>query len=226
MDMAPQSDQPNLESRNIYIVGAQCTGKTTLVTALERYFQDGADNRKPSFSKPTVIREVARTVLQQHNFTADDITNSRSRALQLQKLILNAQLDAESAVKGAWFISDRSGLDPIVYARQYVGEEAAAELIQTSTWKTLEEQMRHSLIIVCEPGADWLIDDGVRLMPDNIQAWNNFHHLFCACLDSLDLPYAVLPKNTRDLHQRTDFVIRRMQGREAWEDGTFSPEQR
>ncbi|KAL9615081.1 MAG: hypothetical protein Q9167_000504 [Letrouitia subvulpina] len=206
--MAPQSDYPNLECRNIYIVGAQCTGKTTLVTALEKYFQDEAENRKPSFSKPAVIREVARTVLRQHNFTADDITNSKSRALQLQKLILNAQLEAESAVKGIWFISDRSGLDPIVYARQHVGKEAADELIQNSTWKTLEKQMRGSLIVVCEPDADWLVDDGVRLMPDNVQAWNNFHHLFCACLDSLDLPYAVLPKYTRNLQQRIEFVIR------------------
>ncbi len=76
---------------NIYIVGAQCTGKTTLVNALESHFDETPD---PSL-RPTFIREVARTVLDTHGFTALDITSSGERCMTLQKLILDAQVLAE-----------------------------------------------------------------------------------------------------------------------------------
>jgi hypothetical protein len=75
--------------------------------------------------------EVARTVLKQHNFTADDVTSSPARSLTLQQLILQAQVATERGIseQGDWFISDRSGADPIVYARKYVNEDAASDLI-------------------------------------------------------------------------------------------------
>ncbi|KAK0741404.1 hypothetical protein B0T18DRAFT_432516 [Schizothecium vesticola] len=78
-------------SKNVYIVSAQCTGKTTLVNRLDQHFHDNP----PPAGTPAIIKEVARTVLVQHNFTADDITSSQERCLLLQRFILETQTKAE-----------------------------------------------------------------------------------------------------------------------------------
>lgn len=135
-------------ARNTYIIGAQCTGKTTLVNPLERHLQS------TSSTPPIIIKEVARTVLQKHNFTAADIRDSPERALQLQKLILAAQHEAETSIINKNFISDRSGLDQVVYAKTYVGDGAAQDMIESEEWRDVERNMRLARILVCEPGAD------------------------------------------------------------------------
>jgi nicotinamide riboside kinase len=192
--------------RHIYIVGAQNTGKTTLVNALKAAFA-----KNTSEIQPRVIKEVARNVLIKHKFTAEDIKTSPSRAFQLQELILKAQFDAEREVleREGWFISDRSAIDPIVYARKYVTEEASIQLRQSMEWLQLKERMKDSVVIVCQAGADWLLDDGVRLMPENQEAWIEFHQLFCSCLDEWGLDYEVVPCTLIDIDKRVEFVLER-----------------
>jgi predicted ATPase len=192
--------------RNIYIVGAQNTGKTTLVNALEAAFA-----KNTSETQPQIIKEVARNVLIKYNFTAQDIKTSPSRALQLQELILKAQFDAEQEVleRGGWFISDRSAVDPIVYARKYVSEEASLQLRQSTEWLLLKERMKNSLVVVCQAGADWLLDDGVRLMPENQEAWVQFDRLFYSCLDEWELGYDLVPCTLTDIGKRVEFVLER-----------------
>jgi nicotinamide riboside kinase len=195
---------------HIYVVGAQSTGKTTVVKALEEHFRSEVSSYE-GISQPKIITEVARTVLQQHSFSADDITSSPTRALALQKLILQAQLSAERDISEheEWFISDRSGVDPMVYARKYVSEEAESDLIKSAEWKELSERMRKSVVIVCEAGTEWLTDDGVRLMPESREEWIEFHELFCSRLDALGLEYEILPSNMMSLRERVAFVLRK-----------------
>ncbi|MCJ1257533.1 hypothetical protein MMC24_005359 [Lignoscripta atroalba] len=208
--MDQERSKQSLQPTNIYIVGAQCTGKTTLVNALQDHFQSRGSSctwQGMPISPPLIVREVARSVLQQHDYKAYDIVSSPSRALRLQELILEAQLKAEQEAKGAWFISDRSGFDPIIYTKRYVGDDAARELMSTMTWLELEKSMRRSLIVVCEAGAEWLFDDGVRLMPENVGEWIAFHKLFCASLDVVGLSYVVMPSALIDLDERVHFVV-------------------
>jgi len=190
--------------QNIYVIGAQCTGKTTLVNALECHFK--ATNSSHSAS-PVIIKEVARTVLQKHKFTAADIRDSPERALQLQKLILAAQHEAETSTINNGFISDRSGLDPVVYAKTYVGEGAAQEMMKSEVWKDIERNMRSARILVCEPGAAWLRDDGVRLMPLDIDEWKSLHQSFCQILRQLDIAFKVVPKEMTDIHERVKLAL-------------------
>ncbi|KAI1386232.1 AAA domain-containing protein [Hypoxylon trugodes] len=195
----------NTQKTNIYIVGAQCTGKTTLVNALRDHFTKTSPQKKDA---PGVILEVARSVLRKHQFTSDDVVTPE-RSLALQGLILKAQAEAERAIhqEEGWFISDRSGMDPIVYAKRYVGQEAFTNLMQTPEWKELKERMSKSLIIVCEPCPAWLKDDGVRLMPKDIEDWTYFHDIFCESLDEMGLQYENLPARMNDTEDRTRFVI-------------------
>lgn len=195
------------EFRNIYIIGAQSTGKTTLVDALTAHFERHPANNGDSASRPAIIKEVARGVLQRHNFTADDITSSKPRALELQRLIIEAQCKAEEAAT-QWYISDRSGLDPLVYARQHVGLDETLALMKGHSWQYLKVNMKAGLVIVCEAGGEWLIDDGVRLMPQDRHAWLHMHTTFWEMLESCGIEYHVLPITLRDLEARVEFVLR------------------
>ncbi|MCJ1463978.1 hypothetical protein MMC07_002588 [Pseudocyphellaria aurata] len=194
---------------NIYIVGAQSTGKTTLVKGLQEYLSlhENCKWQDEQTSAPKVIIEVARGVLRDYAFTAEDITSSPTRAIELQRLILEAQLQAEAEVGDAWFISDRSGFDPVIYALRYVGTDAARELMASKTFVALQERMQRSLVIICEAGADWLFDDGVRLMPNDKEDWVAFHSLFCASLEAAGVEYFVLPHSVTGSTERVKFVI-------------------
>ena len=204
---------------NIYLVGAQCTGKTTLVKALLKHFEkhDNCRWQGQQIQKPRVIIEVARGVMQKHGLNAEDVTSLKGRGIEMQKLILEAQLQAEFESDG-WFISDRSGFDPIVYARRYVGDDAAQELMASNAFAVLQKNMQQSLMIVCEAGADWLFDDGVRLMPTSRDDWVDFHKLFCASLDSIGMSYVVLPYSITRPEERVDFVLERWAKDNAQQD--------
>ncbi|KAK8067362.1 hypothetical protein PG997_014109 [Apiospora hydei] len=201
--------------RNIYIIGAQSTGKSTLVDALEAHFRQNTSSSLPA---PTVIREVARAVLRDHNFTAQDIRDSPTRALELQRLILAAQAKAEGEVKNkasltpstpsSWLISDRSAIDPVVYAWMYVGPEAAKALMESTEWRGMHDRMAGSLVVVCEAGVEWLTDDGVRLMPTGKSEWARTHEVFCQVLEEASMRYIVLPCNLGQTEERLDFVLR------------------
>ena len=195
--------------KNIYIVGAQSTGKTTLLGALSTHFTT-PPTPTTSTPAPLIFTEVARTVLRQHNLTASDITSSPSQNLSIQKLIFEAQYAMEKAAgTSQWFISDRSGFDPIVYAKRYVGKEGARSLMQTKIWDELKARMEHSLVVVCEAGADWLVDDGVRLMPEDKEDWIAFHDFFCESLRDVGLNFVVLPCEMNNLADRAKFVLDR-----------------
>ena len=72
--------------------------------------------------------------------------------------------------------------------------------------------MERSLVIVCEAGADWLVDDGVRLMPEDRKDWVAFHDLFCESLKDAGLDFVVLPCQIKDLAERVRFVLERWRG--------------
>ncbi|KAK8137437.1 hypothetical protein PG984_002930 [Apiospora sp. TS-2023a] len=206
------SPSPPPPPPNIYIIGAQSTGKSTLVDALEAHFRQDPSS-PPSSSlpqQPTVIREVARGVLRDHHFTAGDIRASPTRALELQRLMLAAQAKAEEreAQRAAWLILDRSAIDPIAYAWQYAGPEAARTLMESAEWQGMRDRMALSLVVVCEAGVDWLTDDGVRLMPTDTKEWMDTHEVFCRVLQEAGVRYAVLPCGLGRTEERVEFVLR------------------
>jgi nicotinamide riboside kinase len=201
-------------SRCLYIIGAQCTGKTTLVNALEDAFcQGGIALRIPGISsKPVIIREVARTVLKDKQFSRDDITSSPFRALQLQKHILDAQFESEKTAIGpdtphtTWYISDRSGLDPIIYAQLFVGTDAASEMLASEKWKELERRMKAGVVMLCEAGCTWLVDDGTRLMPDGREEWMRIDDAFRKKLADRGIHYTLVPNHVVSLEARVHLV--------------------
>lgn len=206
------SDLPPGNMHSIYIVGAQCTGKTTLVKQLEVDLKSWS--RGNAVEEPETISEVARTILRKHSCTTDEIRSSPERSLALQKLILSAQVEKEDEAleRSSWFLSDRSGIDPIVYAARYVGIRAAEDMQRSAGWLKLKGRMADSLIVVCEAGMTWLEDDGVRLMPQDHQDWIKMHELFCHMLNTVGLGYCVLPCSVPNIADRLQFVLTKWRG--------------
>ncbi|KAG5983616.1 hypothetical protein E4U55_007716 [Claviceps digitariae] len=195
---------------NIYIIGAQCTGKTTLVNALVASLDDSLP-----CVRPAIIGEVARTVLSTHDFTAHDITTSIQRCSKLQMLILKAQHAQEQQAlnTSTWFISDRSGLDPLVYAERHVGPALVRKMMATPEWHQLRTSLARSLVFVCEPTEEWLVDDGVRLMPTDREDWMDYHRRFCSVLEALGLDYKLVPSTMPQLELRVQYVWEEWKGR-------------
>ncbi|RKK10808.1 hypothetical protein BFJ66_g16462 [Fusarium oxysporum f. sp. cepae] len=191
---------------NIYIIGPQSTGKTTLVKKLQSELDYWPADT--SIETPQIISEVARSVLAKHKFSAEDITSSTSRCLALQKLILGAQASAEKEAlrNSSWFISDRSGFDPLVYAKRYVSTDAVVEMQLEPTWMEVKARMANSLIVVCEAGTPWLVDDGVRLMPGSEDEWMQVFRDFCGLLNDVGFEYSVVPRTMLDLEKRAEFI--------------------
>ncbi|KAF2653642.1 hypothetical protein K491DRAFT_602415 [Lophiostoma macrostomum CBS 122681] len=212
--------------RNIYIIGAQCTGKTTLINALEASFTENRSRLPRGVAvkgldgvAPIIIREVARTVLQDKGFHRDDITSSPIRALQLQEHILEAQLRAETASDNqaipSRYFCDRSGLDPIIYARVFVGEDAAEKMLASPAWAELERRMKAGIVILCEAGCKWLVDDGTRLIPTGDEDWMKIDRAFRELLHTRGIVYTVISRDVVDMAERVKLVKSAMEAREG-----------
>lgn len=187
---------------SIYVVGAQCSGKTTLAIALKEYFSSN-----PMLPPVALLTEAARGVLKQHNFTRNDIREDANRCIELQRLILEAQWAEELRIsEEAMLISDRSGMDPVVYAAKYANPGESKSLLNSLAWRELRDRMLRSLVIVCKPVKTWLKDDGVRLMPLDWEEWLETHQSFCAHLEDANIEFCVLSAEKASTSDRVAFV--------------------
>ena len=198
--------------QNVFIIGAQSTGKTAIVNALERLIrQSDAPELLKSQSKPVIIHEVARNVAKTYNCSREDIRNDALRCFQLQQRILKAQFEAEQAAGSyspdSWYITDRSGLDPIVYAYLYVGEAASQTLLDSFAWLELEKRMERGLVFLCEAGTRWLVDDGTRLMPESEAEWFKVDMAFRRLLEARGIRHSIIPKELYESDERVSLVI-------------------
>ena len=195
-------------SKRIYIIGAQCTGKTTLVNALENYFENDSGSRRAS--KPYIVHEVARQVLQSCELNGTYILNSAEQVLHVQTKILEAQCIAESGLDNMWYVADRSALDAMVYAERYAGVAASWKLRDSDAWKILYPRLESGLIILCPPVPKWLTDDGLRLVPSDVGDWMSIHALFVRILKDFNLSFETIPQDLEDIDGRVSFILQRL----------------
>ena len=108
--LGPDSRQETSSSSAVFVVGPSSSGKTTLCNAL-------AENMKLDPARH--IKEVARTVMRTHAFSRHTV-----KTYEMQHTIMLAQVKEERRVlqmpvdetSGIYLLSDRSAIDPIVYA--------------------------------------------------------------------------------------------------------------
>lgn len=192
---------------NLYLIGPECSGKTTLLNALRAFYSD-CDPASHGIEQPFVIEEVVRVIMHEKGFQARDLYDS-VRGLQLQTHILLRQNQTEEKLKDRWFLADRSALDTLVYAKEYTGLDALRALASTKEWAKSRLRMQHATVIVCEAGnTEWLSADKVRLAYQDAAEWKALNEAFFVMLREYGISYSVLPNAIKDLGERVALVSR------------------
>lgn len=180
---------------SIYIVGPSSTGKTTLCRALAERLHLPADR---------LITEVARDVMRRTAFSRADVGR-----VAFQRAILDAQVTREREARPGPVLSDRCAVDPVVYAT-WTGkdEEEARErreaMVCAPGFSEAVGEYRRGLVVLLGPVPEWLVDDGVRSMEDQVGC----HRVFCQVLDGLGIRYRQIGAEFRGLQERIDMVLR------------------
>ncbi|KAI0063599.1 hypothetical protein BV25DRAFT_1854021 [Artomyces pyxidatus] len=195
------SDDPHTSKTitAIYVVGPSSTGKTTLCNALAA---------RLGLSSEVYITEVARKVMRERGFTRDDVGK-----VEMQRAIMEAQLAYDESARiyaggrgGAGVVlSDRSAVDAVVYAELNDDGETGAmarTLIASPPFQAALPAYRHSLFVLLQPVAEWLVDDGVRSLEDGWRC----HEAFRVMLSNLDIPHIELDGTSRWLEERVALV--------------------
>jgi nicotinamide riboside kinase len=189
-----------LSTREIYIIGPSSTGKTTLCNALARHLD---------LNSNAFITEVARDVMRSTGFTRADVGS-----LAMQQAILNAQVKREEEARtcNEVVLSDRSGVDPVVYALLTAKSEADAlekrrALASTPAFQGAVSAYRKALVVLLTPVPQWVVDDGVRSLDDQLSCL----HVFRQLLAELKIIYTELGPERMDLKERVDFVVKKME---------------
>jgi nicotinamide riboside kinase len=186
----------------IFIIGPSSTGKTTLCSAIVRELH---------LSPSAYITEVAREVMRTTSFTRADVGK-----LAMQSAILAAQLGREDAALRPELghevvLSDRSGIDPVVYAiltstNEKEKQERVRSLTETAAFKrALEVYRTSSFVFLLTPIPEWLVDDGIRSIDDREECAKVFREL----LKDKNVPYVEIGSDVMDLGLRVRVVLER-----------------
>ena len=192
---------------NLYLIGPQCSGKTTLLNALGTFYSNHDPASHP-IEQPFIVEEVVRVVMHEKGFQARDLYDS-VRGLQLQMHILLRQNQTEEQLKDRWFLADRSALDTLVYAKEYTGTDAFRALASTNEWAESRLRMQQATVVVCEAGnTEWLSADKVRLAYQDTAEWKALNEAFFVMLREYGISYSVLPNAIKDMGELVALVSR------------------
>jgi nicotinamide riboside kinase len=189
--------------RNMYIIGPQSTGKTTLVNAIA--LRLGGDI--------PIIQEVARTVMQEKGYSRIDVdSDNRDRRFSLQKDIFIAQAEKEvSFIKsGICFVSDRSAIDPLVYLMHYSGSEELERITSTYEWREVRDRYadtKECLVVLLLPVVAFLVDDSVRYMAKSLEDWHTFASNFRRFMREQGIPFTEMGEDCLDIEERVARVV-------------------
>jgi nicotinamide riboside kinase len=182
----------------IFIIGPSSTGKTTLCRALVEHFSTSASAH---------IAEVARDIIKKEGFSRKDVAT-----LEMQGAILSAQLSREDAVLSSdshhgMVISDRSCIDPVVYAilngrTEDEKDDRRRALTETEGFQRALKRYRKSIVLLLAPVSEWLVDDGIRSLDDHENCLAVFREVLC----SLDIPFFEMGPEKMQLDHRVQQV--------------------
>ncbi|KIJ15188.1 hypothetical protein PAXINDRAFT_115204 [Paxillus involutus ATCC 200175] len=186
----------------LYVIGPSSTGKTTLCNAVAE-----------SLKLPTwcYITEVARQVMRTQGYTRTDVGT-----IEMQKAIMLAQLERETQacerVGGGnerLILSDRSGIDPIVYAVLTAKDELQAHhkkslLVGQPTFQSTLHRYRKARFLLLNPVPEWLVDDGVRSLEQHDRCMVVYREI----LAELGIQYNEMGAEMKELSERVKWVMK------------------
>lgn len=134
----------------IYLVGAHCTGKTTLAKFIaDRYNID-------------IVSEVVRKIVNEMEGDLNDVRTDMFMVDWLQEEILDRQHDTEANIMKDNFVSDR-GMDFLAYTAEY--SNITHDIRHNEAYKRYIEWLKEdSIVFFLRPHKTLLngVDDGFR----------------------------------------------------------------
>ncbi|KAF9237758.1 AAA domain-containing protein [Melanogaster broomeanus] len=184
----------------LYVIGPSSTGKTTLCNAVARSM------KLPAWC---YITEVARQVMRTQGYTRADVGT-----MEMQKAIMMAQLEKETQAclragrtNKSLILSDRSGIDPIVYAVLTAKDELEARhkksvLVGEPTFQRALHRYRKARFLLLNAVPEWLVDDGVRSLEQHERCIVVFREV----LTELGISFYEMGGEMKDLSERVEWV--------------------
>lgn len=185
----------------VYVIGPSSTGKTTLCNAVAK-----------SLKLPSrcFITEVARQMMRTQGFTRTDVDK-----IEMQRAIMQAQMEKEVKAcervrrgnSDGLILSDRSGIDPVVYAILTAKDEDEARqkedtLVNLPAFRMALHRYKDAIFLLLNPIEEWLVDDGVRNLDNHERCINVFRQV----LDELGIKYQEIGAEMKGLEDRVKVV--------------------
>lgn len=183
-------------SVSIYVIGPSSTGKTTLCNALAQ---------KLALEGSAYVTEVARHVMREKGYSRDTIGS-----LQMQEDIMEAHFlrEQEGMATHAVRVCDRTAIDPVIYAILTSNDEEEARrkkdhLTHSANFQKALQQYRQSIVILLQPVAEWLADDGVR----STENQDKCLQIYKQVLAELDVSYYEFGREVMFLPERVGRIM-------------------
>lgn len=189
----------------VYVIGPSSTGKTTLCNAVAK---------SVGLSTRCYITEVARQVMRSKGYTRADVGT-----IEMQRAIMLAQLEKEANAfaRARWgnneglILSDRSGIDPIVYAIMTAKGEGEARqkedmLANIPAFQMALRRYKDAIFLLLNPVEEWLVDDGVR----NLDNHERCIKVFRQVLDKFGIKYQEMGAETKRIEDRVRLLEERI----------------
>ncbi|XP_062511029.1 uncharacterized protein LOC134186944 [Corticium candelabrum] len=186
--------------KSVFLCGAHSVGKTTLLASLAQ------EQRFKGYKRE---QELARGIIKQQKLKRDDFDHQKHpdafERLQLDILQKQNEVEERNTKEGVPYLMDR-GIDPLVYARYYLGEEAYKRLLDNPWAGTSLERYRSksSRLFVIEPHQQCIEDDGVRVRP-NLKELQEFTRVMKKTLDENRINYTII--HDLDIRRRVQVVL-------------------
>ncbi|XP_033113303.1 uncharacterized protein LOC117113908 [Anneissia japonica] len=190
----------------VYLCGAHSTGKTTLLGDVGKELQGIKQESE-------IARNVLDRMSAEERHRAIDYKNYPGEFENLQRLILENQceVDRQNANNGEDYIADR-GIDPIVYAALYLGDEAKKSLLALPITQECIQRFKNSCIFVVYPHRQCMNVDGKRITP----VWNEltrFTEILIQILKDFKIEY--IPVTVLDRSKRCKIVVDHIKQRQC-----------
>lgn len=139
--------------------------------------------------------------------------------MEMQQAIMLAQLEKEANAFACarWgnseglILSDRSGIDPIVYAIMTAKDEAEAHqkedvLVNIPAFQMALRRYKEAIFLLLNPVEEWLVDDGVRSLDHHERCIKVFRQV----LDKFGLKYQEMGAETKKIEDRVRLMEERI----------------
>lgn len=135
----------------------------------------------------------------------------------MQKAILDAQLRREqecrivAIAEQQILLCDRSAIDPVVYAiltakNEDEAREKRSALVDLPDFQRALPLYRRALFVLLNPVPEWLVDDGIRSLDNQVDCLKVFKQV----LSELEISYSEIGPETKDLDDRVTIILRHL----------------